>query len=195
VRILRFAAAVLLAAAAPAAAQVDQQPAQPTQLLRLVRGGQLWTIPDAALQQFVDDGTFSDRRLRQLVKQSGWPEEALRVALAKPYAVDLVPLARFLYSPEGEAFLRQQTLAFRPLRGNQPDLRVEGLRSALLRSSASGTISVMALLRELPTAFVVDQQGAPSPRCSALPCPNPLQCSSVLSWLVFLPACLQAAAA
>ena len=180
---LRFAAAVLLAAAAPAAAQV-----------RLVRGGQLWTIPDAALQQFVDDGTFSDRRLRQLVNQSGWPEDALRVALAKPYSVELLPLSRFLYSPEGEAFLRQQTLAFRPLRASQPDLRVEGLRAALLRSSASGTISAMALLRELPTAFVVDQQGEPSPRCSSLPCSNPQQCRSVLSWLVFLPACLQAAA-
>ena len=184
---------------APAAGPVIVPPAalEPpgaTQTLRLASGAELWTIPYAALQQFVADGTFTDRRLLQLAANSGWPDDQLRVALAKPYAVELVPLANFLYSPAGVAFLKQQTQAYRPLMAQGRDLRVEGLRSAILRSAKGGTISAMAILRELPTNFVVELGGAPTQRCSSLPCLNPRQCTSTLSWWVFLPACLQASA-
>ena len=51
------------------------QPVAP-QTLRLEDGAELWTIPYAALEQFIADGTFADQRLRQLVARSGWPEEA-----------------------------------------------------------------------------------------------------------------------
>ena len=190
-------------AAAPASAQppspviVPPAPLEPpgaTQTLRLASGAELWTIPYAALQQFVADGTFTDRRLLQLAANSGWPDDQLRVALAKPYAVGLVPLAQFLYSPAGVAFLEQQTQAFRPLLAPGRDLRVEGLRAAILRTAKGGTISAMGILRELPTSFVVELGSAPTQRCSSLPCDNPKQCTSTLSWWVFLPACLQAAA-
>ena len=184
------AALWLTAAPAPAA---GPQPASP-QTLRLADGAELWTIPEAAIQQFVDDGTFADQRLRLLVNRSGWPEDQLRVALAKPYSVELVPLARFLYSPAGVAFLERQTRAFRPLKTPGRDLRVQGLRAAILRNSKGGTLSALGILRELPTDFVVELGGAGVERCSSLPCTNPQQCRSVLSWLVFLPACLQAAA-
>ena len=165
-----------------------------TQTLRLSSGAELWTIPYAALQQFVANGTFTDRRLLQLAANSGWPDDQLRVALAKPYAVGLVPLAKFLYSPAGVAFLQQQTQAFRPLLAQGRDLRVEGLRAAILRTAKDGTVSAMGILRELPTTFVVELGGPPTQRCSSLPCQNPQQCTSTLSWWVFLPACLQAAA-
>jgi hypothetical protein len=196
-RRIAAAAAVLLGAAllldrnnAPAAELVQPQ----SQTLRLANGAELWTIPYTALQQFVADGTFTDRRLLQLVANSGWPDAQLRVALAKPYAVEFVPLANFLYSPAGVAFLQQQTLAFRPLLARGRDLRVEGLRAAILRTAQSGTISAMDILKELPTTFVVEQGGPPTQRCSKLPCTNLQQCTSTLSWWVFLPACLQAAA-
>ena len=169
------------------------QPSAP-QTLRLEDGAELWTIPYPAIQQFIADGTFSDQRLRQLVTRSGWPEDQLRVALAKPYGVELVPLARFLYSPAGVAFLQQQTRAFRPLKSQRRDLRVEGLRAAILRNAQGGTLSAMGILQQLPTDFVVELGGVGVARCSSLPCTNPEQCRSVLSWLVFLPACLQAAA-
>ena len=165
-----------------------------TQTLRLSSGAELWTIPYAALQQFVANGTLTDRRLLQLAANSGWPDDQLRVALAKPYAVGLVPLAKFLYSPAGVAFLQQQTQAFRPLLAQGRDLRVEGLRAAILRTAKDGTVSAMGILRELPTTFVVELGGPPTQRCSSLPCQNPQQCTSTLSWWVFLPACLQAAA-
>lgn len=170
------------------------EPLGATQTLRLASGAELWTIPYAALQQFVADGTITDRRLLQLAANSGWPDNQLRVALAKPYAVGLVPMANFLYSPAGVAFLRQQTQAFRPLMVQGRDVRVEGLRAAILRTAKGGTISAMAILRELPTTFVVELGGPPTQRCSSVPCENPAQCTSTLSWWVFLPACLQAAA-
>jgi hypothetical protein len=194
-------------AAPPAPAQAPAQPTGPvivppapleppgaTQTLRLASGAELWTIPYAALQLFVADGTITDRQLLQLAANSGWPDDQLRVALAKPYAVGLVPLAKFLYSPAGVAFLQQQTQAFRPLMARGRDVRVEGLRAAILHAAKGGTISAMAILRELHTTFVVELGGRPTLRCSSLPCDNPAQCTSTLSWWVFLPACLQAAA-
>ena len=205
-----LSAGVLWSVASVRAADPSDVPAQPTgpvivppapleppgatQTLRLASGAELWTIPYAALQQFVADGTINDRQLLQLAANSGWPDDQLRAALAKPYAVGLVDLANFLYSPAGVAFLQQQTQAFRPLMASGRDVRVEGLRAAILRSAQSGTISAMAILRELPTTFVVELGGPPTLRCSSLPCENPQQCTSTLSWWVFLPACLQAAA-
>ena len=183
---------LLLAALALAPAGVAA-PA-PVQTLRLEDGAELWTIPYPALQRFIDDGRFDDLRLKQLVARSGWPDNQLRVALAKPYSVELVPLARFLYAPAGVAFLQQQTQAFRPLKAQRRNLRVEGLRAAILRDAEDGTLSAMGILRQLPTDFVVELGGVGVARCSSLPCTNPQQCRSVLSWLVFLPACLQAAA-
>jgi hypothetical protein len=121
------------------------EPPGATQTLRLASGAELWTIPYAALQQFVADGTFTDRRLLQLAANSGWPDDQLRAALAKPYAVGLVPLANFLYSPVGVAFLQQQTQAFRPLMARGRDLRVEGMRAAILRNAKGGTISAGAM--------------------------------------------------
>ena len=108
--------------------------------------------------------------------------------------LELVPLARFLYSPAGASFLQQQTRAFRPLKSRRGDLRVEGVRAAILRNAEGGTLSAMGILRQLPTDFVVELGGVGGARCSSEPCANPQQSRSVLSWLVFLPACLQAAA-
>ena len=82
------------------------------------------------------------------------------MALAKPYSVDYLALSRFLNSEAGEAFLVQQSQAYRPL--------------AIAATLAAST-----------------------GRCR-WPCScrswRPEQCRSVLSWWIFLPACLQAAA-
>jgi hypothetical protein len=155
----------------------------------------LWSIPAAALRQFAADGSFSDQRLLRLVASSGWPDADLRAALVKPYGVDLVSLARFLDSPAGTAFLEQQTRAYRPLLSGRRDLRVSALRAAILAEARGGTLTALGILSRLPAPLVLDLAGPAPLRCSSLPCDNPLQCSSVLSWIAFLPACLQAAAA
>jgi len=182
------------AAAAPvpepaAAASASPQP------LRISTGAELWSIPAAALRQFAADGSFSDQRLLRLVASSGWPDADLRAALVKPYGVDLVSLARFLDSPAGTAFLEQQTRAYRPLLSGRRDLRVPTLRAAILAEARGGTLTALGILSRLPAPLVLDLAGPAPLRCSSLPCDNSLQCSSVLSWIAFLPACLQAAAA
>lgn len=181
-------------AAEPMASQPQPQPQLQPQPLRVSSGAELWSIPAEALRQFATDGSFSDQRLLRLVSSSGWPDAELRVALVKPYAVDLVAVARFLDSPAGKAFLEQQTRAYRPLLSGRRDLRVPALRAAILAEARGGSLSALGILSRLPAPLVLDLAG-PSPlRCSSLPCDNPLQCSSVLSWIAFLPACLQAAA-
>jgi hypothetical protein len=180
------------AAAVPVPEPAAAAPASP---LRLSTGAELWSIPAAALRQFAADGSFSDQRLLRLVASSGWPDADLRAALVKPYGVDLVSLARFLDSPAGTAFLEQQTRAYRPLLSGRRDLRVPALRAAILAEARGGTLTALGILSRLPAPLVLDLAGPSPMRCSSLPCENPLQCSSVLSWIAFLPACLQAAAA
>lgn len=163
--------------------------------LRIGTGVELWTIPDTALRRFVADGTFTDQRLLRLVAGSGWSDQALRAALAKVYAVDFLAMSRFLNSPAGLTFLRQQTRAYRPIpvRPGAEDLRVTAMRAAILAEARSGQISSLGILRRLPAPLVIDLSGPTPLRCSSLPCDDPQQCGSVLSWLAFLPACLQAA--
>ena len=187
------AAAAAVPAPEPAAAAAAPATPQP-QPLRLSTGAELWSIPAAALRQFAADGSFSDQRLLRLVASSGWPDADLRAALVKPYGVNLVTLARFLDSPAGTDFLEQQTRAYRPLLSGRRDLRVPALRAAILSEARGGTLTALGILARLPAPLVLDLAGPSPSRCSSLPCDNPLQCSSVLSWIAFLPACLQAAA-
>ena len=189
-RVLALAA---LLAASTGLAPVVPAPREPYPALQLTTGADVWSIPYAALEQFIYEGTFSDQRLMQLVIRSGWPEEDLRVALAKPYSVDYLALSRFLNSEAGEAFLVQQSQAYRPLKSGGT-VGIEALRYAILENAKSGTLSAMGILKQLPVPMAFNLSGPPIVRCSSLPCDKPEQCRSVLSWWIFLPACLQAAA-
>ena len=115
------------------------------------------------------------------------------MAHAKPYSVDYLALSRFLNSEAGEAFLLQQSQAYRPLKSSGT-AGIEALRYAILENAKSGTLSAMGILKQLPVPMAFNLSGPPIVRCSSLPCDKPEQCRSVLSWWIFLPACLQAAA-
>jgi hypothetical protein len=78
-------------------------------------------------------------------------------------------------------------------RAGGPDLRVLALRAAILAEARGGSVSALGIVSRLPVPLVIDLAGAPLLRCSALPCDNPQQCAALMTWLVFLPACLQAA--
>ena len=186
-------AALLAASTATGLAPAMAAPQEPYPALQLTTGADVWSIPYAALEQFINEGTFSDQRLMQLVIRSGWPEADLRVALAKPYSVDYLALSRFLNSKAGEAFLVQQSQAYKPLKASGK-VGIEALRYAILENAKSGTISAMGILKQLPVPMAFNLSGPPIVRCSSLPCDKPEQCRSVLSWWIFLPACLQAAA-
>ncbi|MFZ9568010.1 MAG: alpha/beta hydrolase [Vulcanococcus sp.] len=189
----RGASAALLASLTWGAGAAMATTPSPLPALQLSSGADVWSIRYAALEQFIAKGTFSDQRLMKLVINSGWPEADLRVALAKPYAVNYLALSRFLNSPAGEAFLLQQTQAYKPLKAGR-GIGIEAIRYAILEDAKGGTISAMGILKRLPVPMAFNLAGPPIVRCSSLPCEKPEQCRSVLSWWVFLPACLQAAA-
>ena len=174
--------------------------------VRWTSGPGVWSLQPEAIRGFVETGLVSDRSLASAIDRSGWSPEELRLGLAKPYSVDLVALARFLYSSDGLAFLRTQTRGYGPsstqststqFPGTQsPSAKstyaVEALRSAIIAAAAGGQISALAIMAHLPTDFSTGQGCGRLGVCAPSKCVGEAQCTSLLSWYVFLPACLQA---
>lgn len=154
---------------------------------------------------FLEDGTLTDRSLAVLVARSGWGAEPLRRALIKPYSIDLVLLAAYLRSADGEQFLRSQVGSYAPFAA--PENAVTGLRAALLADAADGTLSAAGIMARLPTDFRLarfsgELSGAMpvcAPDLGALPGQDDQldtglieqRRTALLSWYAFLPACLQ----
>lgn len=153
-----------------------------------------WSTPTAALKRFVVTGEIRDRGLLQLIEQAGWSSDELRVALAKVHRVDGVALARFLSSQQGDDGLRRHLGSYGPRQAPQGAL--VGLRSAIQSAAGDGLISSVELLDHLPTDFDLRRQpatgGAVMPVCGLGEGMTGQRGRSWLSWLVFLPACLQA---
>lgn len=164
--------------------------------IRWNTGGAVWSTSQKAVDTFLATGEVRDRGLAEGLAQSGWPLEAMRAALVKPYTVDLLALSRFLTSPEGESFLREATRSYLPY-GGLERTAVPALRSAILRDAADGSISSAGIMRALPTSFRLADSG-PGRSGAQILCargrcqPGTAQCTSLLSWYAFLPACLQA---
>ena len=169
--------------------------------VRWTSGPGVWSLQPEAIRGFVETGLVSDRSLASAIDRSGWSPEELRLGLAKPYSVDLVALARFLYSSDGLAFLRTQTSGYGPsstqsTSGQSTSAKstyaVEALRSAIIAAAAGGQISALAIMAHLPTDFSTGQGCGRLGVCAPSKCVGEAQCTSLLSWYVFLPACLQA---
>ena len=163
--------------------------------VRWTSGVGAWSLHPEAVRRFVETGVVSDRSLDSAINRSGWSPEELRLGLAKPYSVDLVALARFLYSSDGLAFLRTQTRGYAPSHTQGNDA-VAALRSAIIAAAEGGQISALAIMAHLPTDFSTGQTCGPGDGrvsvCASSKCIGEAQCTSLLSWYVFLPACLQA---
>lgn len=157
--------------------------------------GAVWSTSPNAFRQFVEVGSVSDRGLEQLIARSGWTRDELRTAFAKTYAVKLDAVANFLGSEAGVLWLRNQTRSYTPyatLRAHAP----EALRAAILADAEDGSISASGIVARLPTDFRLtkgyrDLDGVQNV-CAIARCEDPQQCTSLLSWFYFLPACIQA---
>ena len=169
--------------------------------VRWTSGPGVWSLQPEAIRRFVETGLVGDRSLASAIDRSGWSPEELRLGLAKPYSVDLVALARFLYSRDGLAFLRTQTSGYGPSSTQSTSTQspsakstyaVEALRSAIIAAAAGGQISALAIMAHLPTDFSTGQGCGRLGVCAPSKCVGEAQCTSLLSWYVFLPACLQA---
>jgi len=159
-------------------------------------GGAVWSTNQDAFDTFLSTGEVTDRGLDGGLARSGWTTDEIRTGMTKTYNVDLVGVSRFLYSDAGVKFLKNATNSYFPYY-SMNTYAVQALRSAIIKDSADGVISSATIMRALPTDFrLADfcntysgaQNICAEGRCQA----GTAQCTSLLSWYVFLPACIQA---
>ena len=125
---------------------------------------------------------------RDLSDLYGWTREELEVGLEKEYSVDVVAVADFLYSEEGETFLKDSlNNNYHPYYSQKNDL--QAVRSAIISDAEDGKLSSYGMMAKLPT----DQrlQGAMKV-CNADQQGDFHQDTSLLSWYMNTPACIQA---
>jgi len=158
--------------------------------VRWTTGGAVWSTQQKAFDTFVDSGEVTDRGLEGGLNRSGWSASEVRAGMSKSYNVDLRAVTRYLYSNAGVDFLKTATLNYYPYR-SMGSTSVQALRSAIIKDSVDGSISSIGIMRALPTDFRLaegPQAVGAEGRCK----PQTGQCTSLLSWYVFLPARIQA---
>ncbi|MFN9628644.1 MAG: alpha/beta hydrolase [Cyanobacteriota bacterium] len=180
----------IVATAVPLSAQAATNP------VRWNTGGAVWSTNQSAIDTFLKTGEVTDRGLAGGLARSGWSAKEVRDGLQKTYDVDLIGVSRFLYSDPGVKFLKNATASYFPYY-SMNTYAVQALRSAIIKDAADGSISAAGIMRSLPTDFrLADfcntytgaQNICAEGRCKA----GSAQCTSLFSWYVFLPACVQA---
>jgi len=175
----------------PASAAVDNDLP-----IRWNTGGAVWSTNQSAVDTFLKTGEVTDRGLNGGLARSGWTREEVRTGMTKTYDVDLVGVSKFLYSDPGVKFLKNATSSYFPYY-SMDTYAVQALRSAIISDAADGTISSAGIMAALPVDFrLADtcntytgaQNICAEGRCQE----GTAQCTSLFSWYVFLPACIQA---
>ena len=187
-------AAGLLAGASLAALAVPAE-AGTSRPVRWNTGGAVWTTTSSEFKTFFSTGDITDRALSSGISSSGWTAEEIQEGMTKTYAVDIIGVSRFLYSDDGVKFLKDQTRSYFPY-WKMKSTSVVALRSAIVADSIDGEISSAGIMAELPVDFrLADTCGTYDGIqnvCAPNHCEGDAQCTSLLSWYVFLPACVQA---
>ena len=183
-----LACASLAALAVPAGAGTKRP-------VRWNTGGAVWTTTSKDFRDFFTSNEINDRALDAGISNSGWTAEEIQEGITKTYAVDIIGVARFLYSNEGVKFLKDQTRSYFPYWTMTPTA-VVALRSAIIADSIDGEISSAGIMAELPVDFrladTCSSYDGNQNVCASNHCEGDAQCTSLLSWYVFLPACIQA---
>jgi len=172
-----------------AGAQAAQRP------IRWNSGGAVWSTNQQAINTFLTTGEITDRGLGDGIHRSGWTAAELRAGLTKPYSVDLASVANFLYSDAGVKFLDNQTRSYFPYWTMKRDA-VVALRAAIIADAADGSLSSAGIMAGLPVDFrlahTCNTYDGKQNVCDKGRCTTEAQCTSLFSWYVFLPACIQA---
>ena len=161
--------------------------------MRWNTGGTVNATAYSELESFLVDGVVTDRALRDAIRMSGWSIEELRFGLNKVYAVDLAGVSRFLDSDTGEAFLQDQTRSYFPY-WRQKTTAAMALRAAIIADAKDGLLSSIGIMKQLPVSFRLSDNGPTDGRQNVC-APDKVsgdQATSLLSWYVFLPACIKA---
>jgi hypothetical protein len=185
-----FVGAALSSTALPASAAVDNDLP-----VRWNSGGAVWSTNQSAFDTFLETGEVTDRGLQGGLNGSGWTADEVKDGMNKTYDVDLIGVSRFLYSDEGVKFLKNQSSSYFPY-WSMNTYAVQALRSAIIEDARDGQISSAGIMAALPTDmrladFCNTYTGAQNV-CAEGRCQGDAQCTSLLSWYVFLPACIQA---
>ena len=158
-------------------------------------GGAVWTTTSSEFKTFCETDDVTDRALDAGVNNSGWTAEEIQWGMTKSYSVDIIGVSRFLYSDEGVKFLKDQTASYFPY-WRMKKTAVVALRSAIIADSIDGIISPASIMAALPVDFrLADTCGTYTGAqnvCAPNKCEGDAQCTSLLSWFVFLPAYVQA---
>ena len=158
-------------------------------------GGAVWTTTSSEFKTFCETGDVTDRALDAGVNNSGWTAEEIQWGMTKSYSVDIIGVSRFLYSDDGVKFLKDQTASYIPY-WRIKKTAVVALRSAIIADSIDGKISPASIMAALPVDFrLADTCGTHTVAlnvCAPDKCEGDAQCTSLLSWFVFLPAYVQA---
>ena len=163
-----------------------------TRPVRWKTGGAVWTTSTSAFNTFFEDGEITDRGLEAGINGSGWTADEIRDGMTENYDVDLIGVSRFLYSEEGEQFLDEQTRSYFPY-WMKKKTAVVALRSAIIADSVDGQLSSAGIMRNLPVDFALADNGASDGAQNVCkPGLDAPRDTSLLSWYVFLPACVQA---
>ena len=189
----RIAAGLLAGAAISVSAlPVSAQPSP----VRWNSGGAVWTTKFSDFGDFLKskDAYSNERGLSSGLAASGWTAKEVQAGLSKTYNVDLVGVSRYLYSKDGVKFLQDQTRSYFPYWA-QKSTAVQALRSAIILASVDGKLSSAAIMKNLPVDFRladnIEFDGKQNISAKGK-CNGAAQCSSLLSWYVFLPASVQA---
>ena len=158
-------------------------------------GGAVWTTTSSEFKTFFETGDVTDRALDAGINNSGWTAEEIQWGMTKSYSVDIIGVSRFLYSDDGVKFLKDQTASYIPY-WRIKKTAVVALRSAIIADSIDGKISPASIMAALPVDFrLADTCGTYTGAqnvCAPDKCEGDAQCTSLLSWFVFLPAYVQA---
>ena len=157
-------------------------------------GGAVWTTTSSEFKTFCETDDVTDRALDAGVNNSGWTAEEIQWGMTKSYSVDIIGVSRFLYSDDGVKFLKDQTASYIPY-WRIKKTAVVALRSAIIADSIDGKISPASIMAALPVDFrLADPCGSYTGAqnvCAPDKCEGDAQCTSLLSWFVFLPAYVQ----
>ena len=194
---LRQPAALLVTAALGLTAIGGAALASPATPIRWNTGGAVWSTTPEAMSTFLSTGSITDRGLEGGLNRSGWTSDVVRQGMTNTYPVDLIGLSRFLYSDAGVDFLDKATRSYVPY-ATLKNQSVVALRSAIIADAADGEISSAGIITKLPVDFRLADISSEAPLDGAQNvwpqggCQGERQCTSLLSWAVFLPANLQA---
>jgi len=162
--------------------------------IRWNTGGAVWSTHQQPITTFLATGAITDRGLQDGIALSGWTADEIRAGMNKPYQVDFLSVANFLYSAPGIQFLDEQTRSYVPYWTLKQDA-VVALRSAIMADALDGSISSAGILAALPVDFRLadtDRFDGKQNVCDRVRATTPAQSTSLLSWYVFLPSCIQA---